>query len=71
MGKDARPYAKGHDANDRYDMQSLVMGEWVTICRVTKAGGANKARTGAKNSGNPHRIYNVTKSTVYILVDPR
>lgn len=63
-------YAKGHDASDRYDLQSKVMGQWVTICKVTKAGAANKARTGAKNSGHPHRVLNVTKNKVYIECDP-
>lgn len=59
-----------HEVRDNYVLQRYDKGRWVTEEKVTKAGGANKARAGARRSGVSFRVYNTTKNAVYCEVRP-
>lgn len=57
-----------HEANDEYELQVYINGHWVRDRKVRKSGGANTARASAQRTGNPYRVWNVTKKAVYVEV---
>lgn len=71
MGRDVRPYAPGHDAGDTYELQELVKGTWLGVCKVSKASATPNAKSCANRTGNPHRVVNLTKNRIYVEVEPR
>lgn len=50
-----------HDKDDNYMLQVKVKGNWHDVHNVRKSGGANICRTSAKNTGNSHRVINLSK----------
>ena len=66
MGRMRPLYGAGHDSNDVYHLQEFVKGNWHYVRKCDKQGGANTARAQSKKDGHPYRVYNITKSKVYV-----
>lgn len=61
-----------HETNDNYMLQVKRNGNWHDVHKVRKSGGANVCRVATRNSGNVHRIINLSKGgAVYCEAEPR